>query len=238
MVCRQARAGSCGRRGPCCSAKPGRWPTAVPLKLAEYLQLIITCQKVSVCEWGFLSLGRPAPPLCSAATWQSRYGQSPPAPPHREAHRGVALGVLVLWVLPRLRQQPVVPVDVVGVEPQLALLPVLLDGRLGLVLRAGNGICMQGCVRACVPCAMEPARRVAVGQLAPAAARVPTAATARGTGAEAQRSLLSITVTVRSPWRPPSWRMSPWGSHKQSAACRYQRRAGCRARGTQWCRPG
>lgn len=40
----------------------------------------------------------------------------------------------VVGVLPRLRQQPVVPVDVVGVEAQVALLDVLLDGRLLLIL--------------------------------------------------------------------------------------------------------
>jgi hypothetical protein len=47
--------------------------------------------------------------------------------------RGVALGVLVAGVLPGLGQQAVVPVDVVGVEAQLALLGVLLDGGAGLV---------------------------------------------------------------------------------------------------------
>jgi hypothetical protein len=40
----------------------------------------------------------------------------------------------VCWVLPRLWQQAIVPVDVVGVEAQLALLGVLLDGRAGLIL--------------------------------------------------------------------------------------------------------
>ena len=44
-------------------------------------------------------------------------------PPHLD----LELRVLVARVLPRLRQQPVVPVDVVRVEPQVALLDVLLD---------------------------------------------------------------------------------------------------------------
>mmetsp|Transcript_35954 Transcript_35954/g.80036 ORF Transcript_35954/g.80036 Transcript_35954/m.80036 type:complete len:256 (+) Transcript_35954:737-1504(+) len=50
--------------------------------------------------------------------------------------RGVELGVLVGGVLPGLGQQAIVPVDVVGVEAQLALLHVLLDGGADLV--SGN----------------------------------------------------------------------------------------------------
>ena len=49
------------------------------------------------------------------------------------SHLDLQLRVLVRRVLPRLRQHPVVPVDVVRVEPQVALLDVLLDrvARLG-----------------------------------------------------------------------------------------------------------
>lgn len=44
-----------------------------------------------------------------------------------------------------LGQQAVVPVDVVGVEPQLALLGVLLDGGAGLVLLS-DGFVQGGCL--------------------------------------------------------------------------------------------
>ena len=42
---------------------------------------------------------------------------------------------LVSGVLPGLGQHAIVPVDVVGVVPQLPLLRVLLDGRQLLILR-------------------------------------------------------------------------------------------------------
>lgn len=42
----------------------------------------------------------------------------------------------VIWVLPGLWQQAIVPVNVIGVIPQLALLGVLLDGGGGLILCA------------------------------------------------------------------------------------------------------
>ena len=41
-------------------------------------------------------------------------------------------------ILPGLGQQAVVPVDVVGVEAQLALLDVLLDGVAVLILRTSS----------------------------------------------------------------------------------------------------
>eukprot|EP00955_Chlamydomonas_euryale_P108729 365870-Chlamydomonas_euryale.AAC.11 len=47
----------------------------------------------------------------------------------------VQLSVFVARVLPGLWQQAVVPVDVVRVEAQLALLDVLLDGSADLILR-------------------------------------------------------------------------------------------------------
>jgi hypothetical protein len=51
-------------------------------------------------------------------------------------HRDVVeLGVLDAGVLPGLGQQAVVPVDVVGVKAELALLDVLLDGSVCLILR-------------------------------------------------------------------------------------------------------
>merc|ERR1712078_76930 len=53
------------------------------------------------------------------------------------------VGVLHAGVLPGLRDEAVVPVDVVRVEPELALLGVLLDGVLGLVrrhLHLGRGL--------------------------------------------------------------------------------------------------
>ena len=48
-------------------------------------------------------------------------------------------------ILPSLGQQAVVPVDVVGVEAQLALLDVLLDGVALLVLPAAV-LEMQNCI--------------------------------------------------------------------------------------------
>lgn len=47
--------------------------------------------------------------------------------------------VLVAGVLPGLGQEAVVPVDVVGVEAEFALLGVLLDGVCGLVLQVAWG---------------------------------------------------------------------------------------------------
>ena len=49
-------------------------------------------------------------------------------------HDAAAVGVGVGRVLPGLRQEAVVPVDVVGVVADLSLLHVLLDRGLGLVL--------------------------------------------------------------------------------------------------------
>ena len=49
------------------------------------------------------------------------------------------LCILVIWVLPCLWQQSVVPVDVVGVEPQLAFLGVLLDRGARLILHNAAG---------------------------------------------------------------------------------------------------
>jgi len=42
-------------------------------------------------------------------------------------------------VLPSLRQETVVPVDVVGVESELALLYILLDGGPDLILKGKSG---------------------------------------------------------------------------------------------------
>ena len=53
------------------------------------------------------------------------------------------LRVLVCRVLPGLGQQAVVPVDVVGVKTELALLDVLLNGVANLILRK------KGCRSAC-----------------------------------------------------------------------------------------
>ena len=54
-------------------------------------------------------------------------------PPFPSPYLDLELGVFMRRVLPRLRQQSVVPVDVVRVEPQVPLLDVLLDrvARLG-----------------------------------------------------------------------------------------------------------
>ena len=46
--------------------------------------------------------------------------------------------MVVGGVLPSLREQPVVPVDVVGVKAELPLLQVLLDGVSDLVLCTGE----------------------------------------------------------------------------------------------------
>ena len=68
---------------------------------------------------------------------------SPPPPnPFSSNHLDLELRVLMRRVLPRLREQAVVPVDVVRVEPEVALFDVLLDrvaffGRSDLHLRAG-----------------------------------------------------------------------------------------------------
>lgn len=52
----------------------------------------------------------------------------------QHAHRSVEVLVGDTWVLPCLWQEAVVPVDIVGVEAELALLHVLLDGVGGLIL--------------------------------------------------------------------------------------------------------
>lgn len=62
-------------------------------------------------------------------------------------HDTAKVGIGVGWVLPGLRKQAIVPVDVVWVEAQVALLDVLLDGRLLLILcDVGSdrcGACLQ-----------------------------------------------------------------------------------------------
>ena len=57
----------------------------------------------------------------------------------RGAHADTtSLIVAMFRVLPRLRQHAVVPVDVVRVMPQLALLDVLLDRSLALALHCSK----------------------------------------------------------------------------------------------------
>ncbi len=71
------------------------------------------------------------------------------------AHEDVAgLLIAVPRVLPGLRQQPVVPVDVVRVEPELALFDVLLNRRPLLVLRAARTR-QSACQRLSPACAEE-----------------------------------------------------------------------------------
>jgi hypothetical protein len=86
------------------------------------------CSRPPPSFWGRISQ---APLLAghSPPTTTPSFFSAPLA--HRDA---VQLGVLVCGVLPGLGQQAVVPVDVVGVEAQLALFGVLLDGRGRLVL--------------------------------------------------------------------------------------------------------
>lgn len=109
----------------------------------------VTIRSDVACVNGFPFIGGPC---ATAATYvqQAGYGcrarplhcpESPACPPREGAgpHRRVTLCVLVVRVLPRLRQQPVIPVDVVGVEAQSALLDVLLDGGAGLVLQTRGG---------------------------------------------------------------------------------------------------
>ena len=55
------------------------------------------------------------------------------------AHRCINLLVVVARVFPGLGQEPIVPVNVVGVEAQLALLDVLLNG--GQLLVCGHLQC-------------------------------------------------------------------------------------------------
>jgi hypothetical protein len=72
-----------------------------------------------VCDWRFFHWG------------PRRRARLPPGPATHP--RVEAVGVLVAGVLPGLGEHAVVPVDVVGVEPDLALLGVLLDGVAHLV---------------------------------------------------------------------------------------------------------
>lgn len=100
-------------------------------------------QRIDVCVIGVSFIGvlprhhmqRASAPSNTASALKTTYRHN------KTTYRDTAeVCVLVVWVLPRLWQQAVVPVDVVGVEAELALLGVLLDRRAGLVLRrAGEG---------------------------------------------------------------------------------------------------
>ena len=75
------------------------------------------------------SAGKKSSRLLSPSTSLSS-SLSLPINPHlplSHTHLDLELRVLVARVLPRLREQPVVPVDVVRVEAQVALFDVLLD---------------------------------------------------------------------------------------------------------------
>lgn len=115
----------------------------------------------------------------------------------------------------KYNQQRFAPVDVVGVEAELALLGVLLDGRRGLVLGGGGA----GGGR------QMPAPR-------PRGSSPRTTLHARGGSLPTTprcRPLPALPATKPAPWRPPSWRTSPWGSRTQSGAARRPRAAGSRA---------
>lgn len=113
------------------------------LKFAEYLRFI-TWKTIGgfVCVNGLFLSSRPDWWRVKRiySQWQPSMQMPTPLAPstcgqQRPTHSSIGVPVGVCRVLPRLGEQAIVPVDVVGVEAQLALLDVLLDGgsRLSLV---------------------------------------------------------------------------------------------------------
>ena len=81
-------------------------------------------------------------------SWEEpRPAQTQPENPDRSNLDAPQLWVGMLWVLPGLWEHAIVPEDVVGIEAQLVLLDVLLDG-VGLLLLQARWAAMKPCLQA------------------------------------------------------------------------------------------
>lgn len=160
-----------------------------------------------------------APQLHAGNTFHSVAPQLHPS----MTHRSIALGVCLARVLPCLGQHPIVPVDVVGVEAQLALLGVLLDGVQQLVLCTKTRQLLQNFVKlmrashSLNPC--NPKLFVRYYEVYHYCdSNIRRESDALGSYAGCLHQAAAVSKCVLKPpanlqWPPPSWLRTPWGSH-------------------------